>query len=554
MLQGPAPSPNTVRGLRVPDGVLSAHAYELDIPPRTHLSDEDTVLDDTMDPVVGALDDTPNDALEAALDEARELGRNPSRNGLASLTYTQLLGDAFNPGVCEPPLIIEEVEHDGEDWELQLRVARTSVLLGEPDPQEMPLDDACEAALTDAGGDVDVAEDTCGDLVIEQFFPDGSACRACVEGNGGVFTDCVESGECPEEAPYVVEMSDADGASLWQVAEADVLACAPDYTLRAVILTHIGVDGSLPAAFDTEQWGNFCLPTWSEAIDGIDFVCYGTGNTLGQGAWVGVDTMFPVRSPSEEEHRFRTGYTPRIELEGGLTSRWSIAFSAGETRIVSPEAYPDTNGDGVVDAGDPFTWFGSPNGWGIQPYALRPDGTNPDDRDDTYARDYIAGYAIKTATTRSGILIAPYNGSRCLTWEGPFDAGSYRCLEPGDPMPGYHNDGRQTWWDNGGLQLHTSPVATIGSTGLPDPSIPGNIVPLIAGTAALASSGFDGCALPNTFVPDQIAYPDHPPEWTENGAIWGDTWRFGAHPELDLRFVLNTNTARSWCDGEEAVQ
>ena len=90
------------------------------------------------------------------------------------------------------------------------------------------------------------------------------------------------------------------------------------------------------------------------------------------------------------------------------------------------------------------------------------------------------------------------------------------------------------------------PGATVGSTGLPDPEIPGNIVPLIAGTALLASPDFDDCRLNHTFIPDIALYPDNPPDWSGPGSLWGDTYRFGVHA-LDLRYVINTQTARNWC-------
>lgn len=552
MLGSPAPA---VRGLRLPDGVLSAHLYERDTPPHLGLAEDTTVLDDTMDPVHGALSDDPNDALEAALDEARGLGRDPRNNGLAALTYRQLFGDGFNPGVCAPPVVETEVEHGGEDWEIELLLSRMALFVGTPEPQLSTIEDDCADAVEAAGGDLDVAEDTCGDLAIEQFFPEGSTCRACVQDNGGDVAACVEGGECPEEAPRVVEMTGESGPAYWQTAEVDMLACAPDYTTRAVLLTRIDADGGFPPAFDPVAWPTACVPTWSEALGGLDFSCFGSDSTVGQGAWGVIKAMHRRDEPSEEVHQFRSAYTPRIELDGGEQIRWGMAFSNGEGLLVMPESYPDVNGDGVVDTNDPFTWLGSPEGWGLQPYALRPDGTDPTNVDDTFARDYIAAYAIKTATTRTGILISAYDHNRCADdgWEGPFEDGSFRCVSPTAPVAGYRNDGRQTWWDFGGLQLHAVPAATLGATGLPDPSIPGNIVPLIAGTALLASAGFDGCALPTTFVPDQMAYPDHPPDWS-GGALWGDTWRFGAHPELDLRFVINTNTARSWCGGEEVVR
>lgn len=88
-----------------------------------------------------------------------------------------------------------------------------------------------------------------------------------------------------------------------------------------------------------------------------------------------------------------------------------------------------------------------PNGgygaaWGLNPYELRPGGTDPTNIDDTEARDWLATLALKTSTTRDGVLIVTYSQNRCADWQGPFDDGSYFCTATLPPEPGTHRGWR----------------------------------------------------------------------------------------------------------------
>lgn len=358
---------------------------------------------------------------------------------------------------------------------------------------------------------------------------------------------CVDSGDCAERSPYVVATEGLAGSEYWNVAAITMLACKPDYTTNALVVTHIAEDGSFPEAFDHDEWEAFCVPYWNEDLGGVDVFCAGTDGVFGQGTWPGILGMHP-KEGGEDQHLWRAAYTPRIELDTGDTIRWAWKYIDNDGIMSHPTEYPDTNDDGVVDTNDFYTGFGSPYGWGLQPYDLRPDGSDPDVVDDTYARDWIAAFAVKTATTRTGIPINIATHNRCSAWEGPFDDGTWRCTQLTAPDEGYLNDVSATW---GNLyQIFSYPTATIASTGLADPDIPGGIVPLLAGSDRLALPDFDGCETAVTFTPDQAPFTENAPDWTTPGAIQGDTWRFEDR-DLDLRAVLSTNVTRDWCDGEE---
>jgi hypothetical protein len=192
----------------------------------------------------------------------------------------------------------------------------------------------------------------------------------------------------------------------------------------------------------------------------------------------------------------------------------------------------------------------------MNPYQLRPDGSDSSNLNDTFARDWLATLTLKTATTRDGVLINTYNHNRCQHWEGPFENGSYRCTEVGAPFSGWHNDaaagpavyfGAPGSWDEQFVQMLYFPIATIGSTGLPDPDVPGGNTVLLAGTDAVADPDWDNCDWPHHFTPDVVQFSTAMDADPSNGALWGDTYKFGKDPDLDLRVVLNTNEARGYC-------
>jgi hypothetical protein len=250
-----------------------------------------------------------------------------------------------------------------------------------------------------------------------------------------------------------------------------------------------------------------------------------------------------------ELHRNLQYYANTITLGNGVGIDWFWGFSTGAGVFSMPPTEPDSNANGVYDIEDENYGFAL-GGWGIDPYALRPDGTDPEDPDDTFARDWIASMAIKFSTTRDGVPITTANHNRCESWEGPDDNGAFRCTEMGLPVYGWTNDVQNTWVDSTFTQAYPFPIATLGSTGLADPDIPGGVVPLVAGSPDLADPDWDDCTWPTTFQPDLAPMEDTPADFGGPASLWGQTWRFGKDGALDLRVVLNTNQARDFCPEE----
>ena len=119
----------------------------------------------------------------------------------------------------------------------------------------------------------------------------------------------------------------------------------------------------------------------------------------------------------------------------------------------------------------------------------------------------------------------------------------------GPPDPGWTNDALHygDTLDDGQTYSYPIPISTIGSTGLPDPEVPGGIVPLIAGSQRLAEPEWEDCVWPNSFVADIEPYPDTPWDYEGPASLEGDGYRFGKDPNLDLRVVLNTTIPRHYC-------
>ena len=175
----------------------------------------------------------------------------------------------------------------------------------------------------------------------------------------------------------------------------------------------------------------------------------------------------------------------------------------------------------------------------LRPTDLRPDG-------ETRARDFLAGFVMKWSTRHNGIQISYYNHNRCAPngWEPVAADGSSVCRELGPPDLAWQDDGDT--FDEGGQPL-SMPMATLGSSGLPDADVPGGYLLDIAGTPALANPDFDGCAYPHTWVPDRLRLPDV--SGGPSSALDGHTFRFG-RTDFDFRLVVHTNTRRDFCPGD----
>lgn len=319
-------------------------------------------------------------------------------------------------------------------------------------------------------------------------LPEGSDCRACLEANGGSFDTCVDLEECPEQAATTV----------W-----------------------------------VEEGG----PT--------------KGDALLEGMVGRVNYAMPHRGDDDEKIYKNVQYwVDEIDFDAGqvIDRFWGFSTGAGVFSMQPDE--PDSNGNGVYDIEDENYGYGL-GGWGIQPYDLRPDGTDPTDADDTWARDWVGAMAIKFSTTRDGIPISVANFNRCTEWETPAADGSSRCLSMDPPTYGWMNDVQNTWVDSSFTVAYPFPVTTLGSTGLPDPKIPGGVSALVAGTPTLADPDWDDCTWPDTFVPDRAPMEDTPADFGGVASMSGQTYRFGRDPDLDLRVILNTNQARDFCPAED---
>lgn len=141
------------------------------------------------------------------------------------------------------------------------------------------------------------------------------------------------------------------------------------------------------------------------------------------------------------------------------------------------------------------------------------------------------------------------NRTRCAdgAWDDLDGDGSFRCTRPEAPAGGWLGDLAHFRWDPDAGYRYPMPVVTLGSTGLPDPDIPGGVVVHVASTPILGDPDWEGCTWDDTFAPDRAVLPDTPLDYTGAGSLTADTWRFGGHPEADLRLLLYTNRTRGYC-------
>lgn len=548
-----APDPGSARA-RSPRFVLPPHAGYVDTRVAGRLSvlgssgllpppagAERYVLDQLTSAVVDAhLDQSGGDRLNDALDDARADGRPVDTYGTGVLSITDLLGDDIHAGLCEPPLAITTVTHEGESWELTLGLAEIENFIGGFSFAMGELPQDCVDDLLLAGGEVAAAAE-CSTIDEAMFFPEGSDCRACLEAQAGNVVACQDEARCQAEAPVL----ESEGGEYWNRIEGTLLSCAPDWTVPAYVLMHPTEEGGLPDPFDYQSWGYVCAPFWDESRQAPAHICQGGSDTMRVGA---AGLVHGMRRGGDETpwYRHRGFYTPRIVLEDGTELRyaWEAYSSLG---VLSYPVNPDdSNGDGVVDAGDDY--FGYQYGsWGLNPMRLRPDGTDPDALDDTFARDWFGAMAAKTATVHDGVGILMANHTRCGDWDDLDGDGVYRCTRTEDPVAGWLGDLAHFRWDPDAGYSYPMPVITLGASGLPDPSIPGGIVGWLASSPTLGDPEWDGCTWNNTFTPDAATLPDTPLDYTTPGAVAADTWRFGGHPEADIRLVLYTNVVRDFC-------
>lgn len=487
-----------------------------------------------------------------------------SRYGLAALTYEEVWGETGDDGLCEEGALIDTFEaEDGSAWEASYAVGRFGHLLDRPEPILEVISDDCAASLLAAAGDLEAAlDEDCDEYDEHTFFPEGSDCRACLEREGGDYAVCVETDLCPEEAITASWTIEAGEKVWWRTAVAYLWACAPDLPVPMYLMADISDQGEMPEPFDHAAWAYFCVPYWDDGAGEPVYGCsdgtggWAYGHTLGEGA-VGRVNFVRAEGDEGEPHYDRLWYAHSMKIRGGPTIDRFWATAPGSGQISMPDDGL-TGGDPDLQLPESLVTESAAGRWGLNPYALRPDGEDESELDDTYARDWLATLTLKTATTIDGIYIRTYNHNRCVegAWEGPFADGSYRCEQLDPPSVGWGNDVSVgpwalldlpgSWQTQDFVQQFYMPLATLGSTGLPDPLVPGGATVLVAGTEALADEDWDSASWPHTFTPDQARYEARAYDYDGDRWLWGDTYRFGKDPDLDLRVVLNTNQLRGY--------
>jgi len=159
---------------------------------------------------------------------------------------------------------------------------------------------------------------------------------------------------------------------------------------------------------------------------------------------------------------------------------------------------------------------------------------------------------LKMATWTDGILVNPVNHNRCAEedWQGPHADGTYSCDEPGAwSTIGWGDDALVSWWDQPAGEIYVFPLVTLATTGLPDPAVPGGLLPQVLGSTTLADEEWEACVWPETFVPDRVRLYDPAPATSREGyaSFDGQTYRFGRDPDVDVRLFLATSQQRGFC-------
>jgi hypothetical protein len=506
-------------------------------------------------------------AMTAALDrrieelEALYGDQNFEEYGISLLTLDEVFGTMeanFEDALCEPLEILWEFEDDvsgsSRDYEGKIWVFPWESFVTDISPVLVQLPSICANSLASNAGDVDAAvAGACNEDDEATFFPVDSTCRACLESSAGDFDLCVDHGECMDEAQWVTAFYyETEEPALLEVWTSFLAACAPDYILFTYLLTIPDDDEEMPDTFDHDAWIHECVPMWSNALNDFDFLCVGAAPKEDhlEVLWDGVPFRTSYLRPegtSGTPWWDRLGFASEIRFDNGMVMKYTWAGEMGSGVITGPAHYNDSNGDGIVDETDDI---GSGEyAFGLNPTELRPDGTDPTELDHTKARDFVAAAITKASSRINGIPITCYNHNRCQedAWEGPDAEGRYRCTALDRPTMGWMEDGWVYWGDDASASIYTLPMATIASTGLPDPDVPGGVVIHVAGSDILADPGYDDNPLPNRFVPDLIQLADHPEDWAnEGGSLTGNTYRFGKDPDQDIRFVMHANHRRNF--------
>ena len=381
---------------------------------------------------------------------------------------------------------------------------------------------ACVEALRSEGVEA-AAPGQCSVEEEAAFFASGSSCRECLVLDGD-YDRCTQELSCANEAMQQLKV----GSTWYGVLSAEVLLCAPDFVEEMLILVEEMEEGDpLPSPFDHGAIQTTCFQAWDGS--GVGLWCdEGAALALGDLLFHRADY---IREEGSRDLTWggRVGMIRAMEVEG-QNFEAVLLSEVGGTGISAP-----------VGA--------SQDAWGLDPRRLREGGSDPDDPEQTMAREYFSAFSLKMATTITGIIINPFIRNRCKEeqWITGVDGSSF-CDQPGAwSRTDTFDDGGIAWWDQQAGEAMNFPIVTLVSTGLPDPAIPGGLLTELRSSSSLADAEWENCTWQKTFVPDRLRMYDPAPANGEEGyaSFDGQTVRFSEDP--DLRMGLGTNERRGFC-------
>lgn len=476
-------------------------------------------------PILGARPLT--DRGQALVEVIADLPEERRALGPTGLTETQLF-TVF----CEDPNFAVEFEHEGEMYDAVYDVG-VYAHYTTPRPSLYALSSTCTGALLASHGDIDGAiGNGCSREDRAAHFPNPSNCRACLLIDGD-HDRCVAENRCKAQANREMFVHLGDDAPSYDVLEMEGLACAPSFIVDMFVLAHeIGEDNTMPIAFDHDAIHGICSWHWNTGTGGLVPFCAGHDGririNLGDIVMGRVDSMTRRRDGAVANVQ-RLFFASSIEVEG---------------RVL--ESFPNTSVSSYSESRDN-------GGWGMHPNQLRADGTDPNNIDHTFARDWISAVTMKTATTRNGVPYALFNRNLCAedSWRGPDANGRYYCEQPFWDATNPPPDERRWSYDWAAINGFTPtavvlyPHVTLASTGLMDPRIPGGHVSSLMGSELLGDPDWDNCTWADTFVADaMLNFNTRQPEGVHT--FTSQTYKFGKD-RLDIRAVLATNQRRGYC-------
>ncbi len=529
VLLAPEQAPPTFRassrlGTWQPDTLLPVPPRSSPPPPAAPTNDSTLASDLLPDLAGAAFDRSYGEALDdaiAALPDDREA------LGIHGMSMEALFGSSG--GLCEDPHVTLQVEDETGTYDVSLQLPAMLWMDTDPQPDLYPLSDACVAALAATGGDLSALGEDCTDNDAAAHYPEDSSCYTCLRQDGD-HSRCVDEGACPEQAARHLVGTGVD----YTIFRMTTVMCAPDHVSEGLaLIDDCDESGCTPDLYDHGAVDLFCWDMWSEDDDAPTLGC-SSGDILGVGDVLParLDGVTPAEG-GEAAWAGRVALLSSLEIEGTTFSRAQLT-AAGAQAISAPVGT-------------------SADAWGFNPTDLRPDGSDPTVLDDLRARDYIAAYALKTATTIDGVVVWPFDNNRCDEddWEALDDGRSW-CEAPGawsSLASGWSDDAFIGWWDSAGTEWYAMPLVTLVSTGTPDPSIPGGLAPHVLSSSTLADPQWEDCSWPDTFEPDLVRMFDSTPGAGTSGyaTFDGQTWRFGRSDGPDVRIALATNERRSFC-------